>query len=248
MIPMHTSTLAHAIPTTAHKKAILFLRERRLCSLPSDFQIRCKEITDFLIQRGYPRELIQTSVLRVITLPRTHALQYKPRTTTDRVPFIITHNPSNPPLRAWLREHQRLLHTSSKLQSAVPDVPVVGERNCRSLSSILMPSTRPSSTPDLQPGSYRCQKSCVTCRDHLVTTTQFQSSNTKETFTIRDPMTCITTSNIIYLLSCRKCDHSQYVGEAKNALKTRFYLHRSHIVQNIGTRVTIHSMKCSAFL
>ncbi|KAL8576353.1 hypothetical protein ACOMHN_048920 [Nucella lapillus] len=27
----------------------------------------------------------------------------------------------------------------------------------------------------------------------------------------------------------------QYVEETKNALKTRFYLHRSHIVKNVGT-------------
>ena len=52
-------------------------------------------------------------------------------------------------------------------------------------------------------------------------------------------MTC-TTSNIVYMLYCRKCTRSQYIGETGNSLKTRFALHRSHIRQNQGTLVTRH--------
>ena len=34
--------------------------------------------------------------------------------------------------------------------------------------------------------------------------------------------------------------NSQYVGETKNALKTRFFVHRSHIRKNTGTLVSRH--------
>ena len=77
---------------------------------------------------------------------------------------------------------------------------------------------------------------------------------TKETFTIRHTLTC-ETENIIYMLYCDKCNHSQYVGETKNKLKTRFYQHRSNINKNTGTLVTKHfnqtghslnDMKCIA--
>ena len=59
----------------------------------------------------------------------------------------------------------------------------------------------------------------------------------------------------MYLLYCDTCQQSQYVVEAKNTLKTRFYQHRSNINNNTGTLVTkhfnqtdhsIHNMKCVA--
>ena len=77
------------------------------------------------------------------------------------------------------------------------------------------------------------------CNKQLIQTQTFQSSQTKEVFTIRHRLTCETT-NVIYLLFCDKCDHCQYVGETQNKLKTRFYLHRSQIKQNAGTLVTKH--------
>ena len=43
----------------------------------------------------------------------------------------------------------------------------------------------------------------------------------------RGHITC-TTSNIIYLISCRICG-IQYIGETKNSLKKRFYGHRSTV-------------------
>ena len=62
-------------------------------------------------------------------------------------------------------------------------------------------------------------------------------------------------SNIEHLLYCDTCQQSQYVGETKNTLKTRFYQHRSNINKNTDTVVTkdfiqtdhsIHNMKCVA--
>ena len=44
----------------------------------------------------------------------------------------------------------------------------------------------------------------------------------------------------MYLLYCDTCQQSQYVGENKSRLKTRFYQHRSNINKNTGTLVTKH--------
>ena len=79
---------------------------------------------------------------------------------------------------------------------------------------------------------------CV-CQQHLVETGSFRSERTGEVFTIRHKMTC-DSSNIVYLLYCDTCRHTQYIGETKNSLRTRFYQHRSNINTNTGTHVTRH--------
>ena len=43
--------------------------------------------------------------------------------------------------------------------------------------------------------------------------------------------------NVIYLLFCQKsCANSQYVGQTKTTLRTRFYNHRSDIKKNKGDK------------
>ena len=145
--------------------------------------------------------------------------------------FIVTHHPSSPPLRSWFTELQTsVLHTSRRMQHP----PVLGERNCKSLSSLLMPPILPT-PPDADPGCFRCDKRpCIICTSHLVETSTFNSSNTKESFQIRHRLRC-QRSNIVYLLYCDTCQQSYYVGETKNTLKTRFYQHRSNINKNTGT-------------
>eukprot|EP00745_Piridium_sociabile_P022976 TRINITY_DN35811_c0_g1_i2.p1 TRINITY_DN35811_c0_g1~~TRINITY_DN35811_c0_g1_i2.p1 ORF type:complete len:584 (-),score=113.49 TRINITY_DN35811_c0_g1_i2:126-1877(-) len=218
-----------------------FLRARRLCSRPSDFEKRSKELEDFFTKRGYPRAVVAKAKRRASETPRLQTLDYKTKALNDRTPFVITFNPCNPPLRQWLRESQPLLHSSARMKHAMPDVPVVGERNPKTFRNILMPSALPS--PQLQSdvtGSHKCKNQCVICREHLVECQTFQSNQTGEVFSLRKSMSCNTT-NIVYMLFCAKCHTgAQYVGETKNSLKTRFYLHRTHIKQNTGTHVTKH--------
>ena len=100
-----------------------------------------------------------------------------------------------------------------------------------------MPSALPLPTIE-NPGCVPCGK-CVVCRDHLLQTLTFTSSTTGEVFTIREHLSCEST-NIVYLLQCDTCKASQYIGQTKNTLRTRFYLHRTHIKHNTGTHVTRH--------
>ena len=208
----------------------------------------------WFLKRGHNKNTVRQARKKAENTPRMQALTYKQTKASTRTPFIITHHPSNPPLKKWLSDTQaNVLHVSKRMKKAMPEVPIIGERNCKNLKNMLMPSQLPIAK-DLQPGCYKCTKKCILCNKHLIETHTFQSSQTKETFTIRNKLTCETT-NVIYLLFCDKCDHCQYVGETKNQLKTRFYLHRSHIKQNTGTLVTKHfnspghsldNMKCIA--
>ena len=194
--------------------------------------------------RGYPDDIIKKGRKKAEETPRLATLDYRPKPTLNRVPVVVTHHPSNPPLRQWLTQHLPILHSSSKMRSAVPTAPVVGERNCRSLKNILMPSSLPSPSQSTgsPPGCFKCSKPrCVMCKEHLVEGSHFQDSSQRETFTIRSHYTCDTT-NIVYLLWCQKCNHSQYVGETKNSLRARFYQHRSdiHLKKGKCTHVVEH--------
>ena len=219
------------------------------------FNARCDEMEGRFLRRGHHLKNVQEARARASNTPRSETLQYKPKQSTNRTPFIVTYHPSNPPVRSWFTELQTsVLHTSRRMQQALPHPPVLGERNCKSLRSLLMPSILPT-PPDADPGCFRCDKRpCIICTSHLLKTSTFNSSTTKESFQIRHRRTC-QSSNIVYLLYCHTCQQSQYVGETKNTLKTRFYQHRSNINRNTGTLVTkhfnqtdhsIHNMKCVA--
>lgn len=224
------------------KKNIPFnqmLRARRLCSDTQDFQAKCSELCATLESRGYNSKDLQESREKASVLPRSDTLTYKPKKSHNRVPFVITHNPANPPLRTWLKQEQTTLFSSSKMKAAMPQLPIVGERNSKTLRNTLMPSSLPPfQSQDENPGVFKC-KGCVICREHLVEAKQFKSSTTGETVSIRHTLTCQST-NIIYVLFCSKCQNTQYVGETRNSLRTRFYLHRSDILKNKGTHVTEH--------
>ena len=107
------------------------------------------------------------------------------------------------------------------MRLAMPEVPIVGERNCSSLRNILMPSILPRRTMFSSVGSHKCSaKRCVVCRVHLVECNSFTSDQTGETFHIRDSMYCKST-HVIYLLYCAKCKDQQYVGETGQTLTAR---------------------------
>ena len=102
-----------------------------------------------------------------------------------------------------------------------------------------VPPTNDSSIPPIQQGIFRCTSRCVTCQEHILESDSFKSHTTGAHHKIRGHITC-TTSNIIYLISCRICG-IQYIGETKNSLKKRFYGHRSTVkTQKLDTPVGQH--------
>ncbi|XP_070203199.1 uncharacterized protein [Littorina saxatilis] len=205
----------------------------RICSQKKDFAQQCHQLEQAFRLRGYKKKTLEEAKERAGATPRSEALAYKEKSTNNRVPFVITHNHANPPLREWLKENQEILHSSTRMKEAVPELPVVGERNAKSLKHMIMPTVLPPAlTVDSDSGVAKCGKTCIICKEHLTETKTFTSASTREHFEVRHRMSC-TSSNIIYTLYCNKCDHAQYIGETKNSLKTRFYLHRSHIPKHV---------------
>ena len=67
----------------------------------------------------------------------------------------------------------------------------------------------------------------------------FTSHSNSSSHQIRGNITC-STSNVIYLISCRVCG-IQYVGKTRTTLKRRFYGHRSTVnTKKLDTPVGQH--------
>ncbi|KAL8598101.1 hypothetical protein ACOMHN_030387 [Nucella lapillus] len=214
------------------------IRIHRICSREDTFHLRCAQLRERLLNRGYPERLIQGAISRVKKMTRQNTLNYARKTKCDRVPFVITHNPTHPPLGKWLKELMPTLHQSRRMRKAMPNPRIVGERICHNLRRLLMqsrlpPHNPPSPPPDSdQPGRYKCtSKRCVVCQLYLLQTTTFSSVRTGQTFSIRDRVSC-KTNNLIYLMDCAKCKDVQYTGETGQTLQRRFHAHRSNIGVN----------------
>ena len=126
---------------------------------------------------------------------------------------------------------------------AMPQPPILGERNNRSVRSILMPTVIPPASGG-EDGVFHCSSNgtCTFCSQHVIQSGTFTSHTTGESFHIRHHMTCMS-KNIIYILFCDKCNHTQYVGQTQQTLKLRFNQHFSNIRKNTGTLVTHHFNK-----
>ena len=86
----------------------------------------------------------------------------------------------------------------------------------------------------------RCRHpKCSTCTHHLLLTPTFKGSHkNSNTYCVRRQLSC-TTSNIVYLITCKKCK-KQYVGQTTKQLNTRLNHHRSDIMNNKSTYIAKH--------
>ncbi|XP_041472561.1 uncharacterized protein LOC121421826 [Lytechinus variegatus] len=81
---------------------------------------------------------------------------------------------------------------------------------------------------DFAHGTFKCtSKRCIICEIHIHEGDTLTSNSTSLFHRTKGNITC-TTTNVVYLITCRVC-RVQYVGETKTTLKKRFYGHRSTV-------------------
>ncbi|KAL8595607.1 hypothetical protein ACOMHN_025643 [Nucella lapillus] len=237
LLPFHSCHPRHCLRAIPFGQCI---RLRRICSDEDKFHEMSADLTTKPQRRGYPDKLVQAAADRVSAMDRQQVLRYVPKPqTSQRVPFIITHNPTHTPLASWLKHLMPTLHQSRRMRKAMPLPPIVGKRNCRNLRAFLMPSAphQPGPQQDPEPGCGKCEaKRCIVCKCHLRETGTFQSVRTGHKYTIRDRVGC-KIPNLIYLVDCARCHSVQYVGETGQTLQ-RFHGHRSDIGTDPAKRKT----------
>ena len=120
-----------------------------------------------------------------------------------------------------------ILHTSQKLQKALPTPPLVAFRRPRNLRDLLVHARITTPAPPPGTGSSPCNYRRCKCCAEIVTCNSFSSKSTGRTYNIRSEVTC-RSSNLVYLISCKKCG-LQYIGETQQPLHVRMNGHRSDI-------------------
>ena len=227
----HPSATTHSIPFSQ------FLRLRRLCSEPVDFEDKAEEMKGFFLARDYPAQVLESALAKVKLISRSTALLPSSSSdkNSDRPIAILTHHPHNLPVRGILRKHWYLLQASKSVGSTFQSKPLFASRRDYNLRDLLVHSSF-SDAPDLGPGTHTCQRPlCISC-PHICQSTTVQGPSGP--FKIKRSFSC-TTTNLIYLISCQKCP-KLYVGETERALHVRFTEHHADIRHNRHTPVGRH--------
>ena len=232
----HQYLLISSCHPTHTKRSIpysLALRLRRICSDNDTYKQRCKELMDYLVNRGYELNFLKTQIRRATDISPNDALKPKPKQQTDTVPFVITYNPALPNISRIIHKHSDVLYSSDRCKNVFTNLPLVAYRRCKNISDILVRANLPEPTNTDQSrspsGSFRCNKtSCTVCPFIDDGRNQYSFYSTGQTFEIKSHITC-ETSNVIYMIQCTKCN-LQYIGETKRRLKDRFNEHRRPII------------------
>lgn len=144
-----------------------------------------------------------------------------------------------------IKEHKHLLEGSSTLTRIFPPKSIIPAfRRTKNLKELLAPSKlkiydNSSGNQVEQKGCFKCKTRCDLCQHFFEESDSFKSFTTGHSYKIKEWTTCSST-NVIYLVSCYKCN-VQYVGSTCNSFKVRFRNHKSAMINNKNTcEVAIH--------
>ena len=153
------------------------LRLRRICSNDSDFHRHTRVLANNLVARGYSSRQVNKSIAKAHSIPRNLALQRKSpgSKANPKVPLVTSYHPCLPPLGKITKENHHILHTSDRLASAIPDLPVLAFRRPRNLRDLIVRAEVPpldTSTPTPH-GTFKCTSKCIVCKTHVQETDSF---------------------------------------------------------------------------
>ena len=205
----------------------LLIRARRICTKESEFIQEAKSIIKTLRQRKYPEEILTKAVKRILEVKREELLIPKTKEEDNRIRYITTFNPLNPPMRKIICQHVHMLGKMRRNPILPHQIQTVYRKssNLRNLliSGIITPKKK-------QPyRSIACKetskKTCMTCE--RITYTNTVTSFDNITLPIRGQFNCQST-NCIYSLTCHCCG-KKYIGESSQTVNLRMRGHESHI-------------------
>ena len=204
------------------------LRLRRICSKDEYFERRAQDLTTYLTARGYRRTFVVKEINKARIKTRHELLKENQREVNRRVPFVTTYHPGLPNIGKILRDLHPVLHSSDRCKEAVKEIPVMAFRRPKCLKDYLVHAKLKPKEDRERKGCHKCEdRRCRICKLHMETGTEFRSKTTGQSYSINYNLNC-NSSNVIYLLSCKKCG-LQYVGSTKTKFRLRFNNHKSRL-------------------
>lgn len=216
-----------------------------------------------LQKRGYPNHFINRYIDRISHQNRNKYINNpKPRMTTPifKPMFKCPYPPKFNHLKRIVLNHYDLLRNLIELplfittkhktihnslvnskykptHEEIIDIHLSCSPHIQPTTNTYIPRTSPhNSTQTIQPRICNHQK-CATCR-HFNTNQFFKSTTNNTRYRIRQSFSCSST-NIIYLITCRKC-RKRYVGKTTRTLRERINHHRSTILTDQNRYLSIH--------
>ena len=140
--------------------------------------------------------------------------------------LVTTYNPTLPNVHKIIQNNLSILHTDENMKKIFPSKPIkTFYRREKNLKEILSLSLFPAKPENSESCITSCKK-CNICKNNLITDNEFKYKVTGSFYIVRGNLPC-SSSNVIYLNSCKNCE-DQYMGSAID-FKARFRIHRSDI-------------------
>ena len=114
------------------------LRLLRTNSTKATFEEKIRHFESRLIERGYPKNLVQRTLSEVIFENRKQALQQKPHTNKTILPFVTQYHPSVTNLKQIRMKNWHLIERQSLLGEIYKEPPLISYKRGRSLKDILV--------------------------------------------------------------------------------------------------------------
>ena len=195
----------------------------------------------FFLQCDYPLAVLDRALQHVDTIPRDTALRplHDGQSNREVIPLILTYNPIYNHVKNVLSRNFDLLKSDPETKELFDNWRVLSAyRRDTNLRDSLVSSNLQSgaNTEDEPNGTFPCRRPrCKTCAH---TNPASQINTPGGPLTIRQRFSC-TTSNLVYIITCRACTLS-YVGETGRRLGDRFCEHLRSVSKKADLPVAKH--------
>ena len=119
------------------KRSIIYsqaLRLAKICTFENDFLRHRDEMKSWFQRRGYPEDVIDTEIKKVIF----NGNSGKSSNKSNGVPFVLTYHPLLKKINYIIRKHIHLLYMNEEVKKVFQPGPMVSFRSPRNLSSYLV--------------------------------------------------------------------------------------------------------------
>ena len=224
------------------------LRVSRICSEDEDYIQQLEELKAKFILRGYKEDEIITEFNKATLQDRQNLLTYQTKERSTKLVFTTKYNKNAPSISKSIEDNWHLLQINNNISQAFKEKPVVGYKrnpNLRQLigqhrlskGKVIKPAIQ--STGNCKPcRSQQGNKCCKLVQD----TSSFMNRHTGKIFRIFHQLTCKST-NVIYLMECKKCNSKAYVGKSEIPVHKRINGHRSDAKKATSIPVDAHYLQ-----
>ena len=213
------------------KTNIPFCLARRVRALTDNDQVcqsKMNILKENLISVGYPYGLVETAANEMINTDKNELRIVTGREGNNKIlAFVHDFDSSLPQIFQEVKKLTSRIFVSRELKQVFADFRVVdSQREPSNLLRILQHSRfNGDAEKSNKTRVTKCgQLNCKTCRD-ILEVNEVHFRNSDKTYTIKVDMNC-TVRNVIYVLFCKKCEHS-YIGETVD-FRARMNAHRSN--------------------